>query len=186
MSTLPNRPNTALLIIDLQTGVIATAPHRDTVLANVNTLVAKARSESIPILWVQHADANLVPNTPNWHIALELTPDPSEPLIPKHYGDAFEDTPLESILARLAVGRIILVGAQTDACIRCTLHGAFTRGYDVTLVTDAHTTEDLTAYGAPPPEQVIAHTNLYWSYQTAPGRTAATVPTKDIVFTPPA
>ena len=69
----------------------------------------------------------------------------------------------------------VVTGAQTDACIRSTIHGAFTRGYDVTLVGDAHTTEDLSAWGAPPPAAVIAHTNLYWAHQTAPGRTAAVV-----------
>ena len=54
------------------------------------------------------------------------------------------------------------------------------RGYDVTLVTDAHTTSDLTQWGAPPPEQVIDHTNLYWQYQTAPGRTAAAVAADEV------
>jgi hypothetical protein len=78
-----------------------------------------------------------------------------------------------------------VVGAQSDACIRSTLHGAFVRGYDTTLVSDAHTTEDQTAWGAPPPAQVIAHTNLYWTYQTAPGRTAGTVGTKDVDFASP-
>jgi hypothetical protein len=67
-------------------------------------------------------------------------------------------------------------------CIRSTLHGALVRGYDATLVSDAHTTEDLTAWGAPPPDQVIAHTNLYWSDQTAPGRTAGTIATTDVDF----
>ena len=62
------------------------------------------------------------------------------------------------------------------------IHGAFVRGYDATLVSDAHTTEDHTERGAPPPGQVIAHTNLYWAYQTAPGRTAGTVATKDVDF----
>ena len=66
--------------------------------------------------------------------------------------------------------RLAVVGAQTDACIRSTLYGAFVRGYDATLVSDAHTTEDQTEWGAPPPDQVIAHTNLYWTYETAPGR----------------
>jgi hypothetical protein len=75
-----------------------------------------------------------------------------------------------------------VTGAQSDACVRSTIHGAFVRGYDVTLVTDAHTTEDLTEWGAPPPEQVVAHTNLYWSFQSAPGRTASTVPTDQVVF----
>jgi nicotinamidase-related amidase len=100
----------------------------------------------------------------------------------KKYGDSFESTDLEPLLAERGVGRLIVMGAQTDACIRSTIHGAFTRGYDVTLVGDAHTTEDLTAYGAPDIEQVIAHTNLYWHHQSAPGRSAATVNTAEISF----
>ena len=86
------------------------------------------------------------------------------------------------MLFGLGVGRLVVVGAQTDMCIRSTLHGAFVRGYDATLVSDAHTTEDLTEWGAPPPYKVIAHTNLYWSDQKAPGRTAGTVETKDVDF----
>jgi nicotinamidase-related amidase len=86
------------------------------------------------------------------------------------------------VLSGLGVGRLVVVGAQTDQCIRSTLHGALARGYDATLVSDAHTTEDQTAWGAPPPEAVIAHTNLYWTYQTAPGRTAGTVATSDVDF----
>ena len=82
------------------------------------------------------------------------------------------------MLAELGVGRLVVAGAQTDECIRSTLHGAIVRGYDATLVSDAHTTEDQTAWGAPPPDQVIAHTNLYWTYHTAPGRTAGTVETR--------
>ena len=76
----------------------------------------------------------------------------------------------------------MVTGAQTDACIRSTIHGAFTRGYDVTLVGDAHTTEDQSAWGAPPPDEVIAHTNLYWRYQAAPGRTAEVTETNDVTF----
>src|SRR6185436_18592568 len=117
-----------------------------------------------------------------WRIVPELAPGGTEPLVEKRYGDSFEDTTLESVLSGLAVGRLVVVGAQTDACVRSTLHGAFARGYDAILVRDAHTTEDLTAWGAPPPDQVIAHTNLYWTHQTAPGRTAGTVETKDVDF----
>ncbi len=84
------------------------------------------------------------------------------------------------MLSGLGVGRLVVVGAQTDACVRSTLHGAFVRGYDATLVSDAHTTEDQTARGAPPPAQVIAHTNLDWTYQAAPGRSAGTVETRDV------
>ena len=104
-----------------------------------------------------------------WRIVPELTPDDAEPLVEKSYGDSFEDTDLETVLSGLGVGRLVVAGAQTDACIRSTLHGALARGYDATLVSDAHTTEDQTEWGAPPPEQVIAHTNLYWTHQTRPG-----------------
>lgn len=84
------------------------------------------------------------------------------------------------MLAGLAVGRLVVAGAETDGCIRSTIHGALAPGYDTTLVSDAHTTADQTEWGAPPPDQVIAHTNLYWTYQTAPGRTAGTATTEEV------
>jgi nicotinamidase-related amidase len=182
MTTLENRTNTALLVVDVQAGVVAEAHDRDAVVANIGSLVEQARREEVPVVWVQHSDKGLEHGSDDWQIAPELTPDDAEPLVEKHYGDAFEDTTLETVLSGLGVGRLVVVGAQTDACIRSTLHGAFARGYDATLVSDAHTTEDQTAWGAPPPDLVIAHTNLYWTYQTAPGRTAGTVETKDVVF----
>src|SRR4030081_576151 len=182
MSTLENRPNTALLVIDVQNGVVGGAHERDAVVANVGSLVEKARRERVPVVWVQHSDKGLARGSDGWRIVPELKPSDTEPLVEKNYGDSFEDTNLETVLSDLGVGRLVVVGAQTDACGRSTLHGAFARGYDATLVSDAHTTEDQTAWGAPAPEQVIAHTNLYWKYQTAPGRTAGTVATKDVDF----
>jgi len=166
----------------VQAGVVAGAHDRDAVVANIGSLVEQARREEVPVIWVQHSDKGLERGSDDWQIAPELVPDDAEPLVEKHYGDAFEDTALETVLSGLGVGRLVVVVAQTDACIRSTLHGAFARGYDATLVSDAHTTEDQTPWGAPPPDQVIAHTNLYWTYQTAPGRTAGTVRTQDVVF----
>lgn len=182
MSMLENRPNTALLVIDVQNGVVAKVHKRDAVVANIDRLVEKARRERVPVIWVQHSDEQLAKGSEHWRIVPELTPDNAEALVEKNYGDAFEDTTLEAVLAGLGVGRLIVVGAQTDACIRSTIHGGFVRGYDVTLVSDAHTTEDLTAWGAPPPDQVIAHTNLYWPYQKAPRRTATAVETNSVSF----
>ena len=184
MTTLENRPNTALLVIDVQNGVVEGAPARDEVVANIAELVDKARQEQVPVVWVQHHDDGLARGSDEWQLVPELTRDDGEPLVEKSYGDSFEDTDLEHVLAKLEVGRLMVVGAQTDMCIRSTLHGALARGYDATLVSDAHTTEDLTPWGAPPPEQVIAHTNLYWGNQTAPGRTAGTVATREVDFGP--
>ena len=182
MTTLENRPNTALLVIDVQNGVVAGNHDRDAVVANIGSLVGKARQEHVPVVWVQHSDEGLARGSDEWRIVPELTPGDAEPLVEKNYGDSFEDTALEAVLTGLGVGRLVVAGAQTDACIRSTLHGAFVRGYDAMLVSDAHTTEDLTAWGAPPPDRVIAHTNLYWANQTAPGRTAGTVMTADVDF----
>ncbi len=182
MTTLENRPNTAFLVVDVQNGVVAGTHQRDTVVANVGGLVDKARRDGVPVVWVQHSDEGLARETDEWRIVPELAPDDAEPLVEKHYADSFEETTLESVLSGLGVGRLFVAGAQTDECIRSTLHGALVRGYDTTLVSDAHTTEDQTPWGAPPPDQVIAHTNLYWSNHRAPGRTAGTVETKDVDF----
>ncbi|SHM59752.1 cysteine hydrolase family protein [Actinacidiphila paucisporea] len=182
MTTLENRPNTALLVIDVQNGVVDQAHDRDAVVANIGTLVDRARTGGAPVVWVQHNSDELVTGTDSWRYVPELVREETEALVQKAYGDSFEATELESVLAGHGVGRLLVAGAQTDACIRSTLHGALTRGYDVTLVEDAHTTEDLTPYGAPPPAQVISHTNLYWRFQSAPGRTAGTVSTADVDF----
>ena len=182
MTTLENRPNTALLLVDVQNGVVEGAHERDAVVAKIGSLVEKARSERVPVVWVQHNDEQLARGSEGWRIVPELSPGDAEPLVEKNYADSFEDTVLESVLSGLGVGRLVVAGAQTDECIRSTIHGAFVRGYDTTLVSDAHTTEDQTEWGAPPPDQVIAHTNLYWAYHKAPRRTAGTVETKDVDF----
>ncbi|MGP0031828.1 MAG: cysteine hydrolase family protein [Acidimicrobiales bacterium] len=182
MTTLENRPNTALLVVDVQQGVVEGNYERDAVVRNVGRLVEKARTERVPVVWVQHADELVAKGSDPWRIVAELLPGEDEPLVEKNYGDSFEDTTLETVLSGLGVGRLVVVGAQTDMCIRSTLHGALARGYDATLVSDAHTTEDLTEWGAPPPDQVIAHTNLYWAQQRAPGRTAGTVETDEVDF----
>lgn len=184
MTTFTDRPNTALLVIDVQNGVVAQAHERDAVIANIASLVDRARVEEVPVVWVQHSGDDMPRGSQQWAYVDELTPADGEPLVHKRYGDSFEDTDLETVLSGLGVGRLVVTGAQTDACIRSTLHGAVTRGYDATLVADAHTTEDLSAYGAPTPDLVIAHTNLYWQYHEAPGRTAGTASTAEVSLTP--
>lgn len=184
MATLPDRPNTALVVIDVQNGVVADAVRRDEVVTNIDALVRAARAQDTPVIWVQHQSEELVEGSEAWAYVPELQPGDGEPIVHKRFGDSFEATTLEDELAQRSVGRVVVAGAQTDACIRSTIHGALARGYDTTLVGDAHTTEDLTAYGAPAPEDVIAHTNLYWSFQEAPGRTAQVVSTATVTFGP--
>lgn len=181
MTTL-DRPKTALLVVDVQNSVLDGAHQRETVIANISGLVDRARRDGVPVVWVQHSGQEMVRGGDGWSIVPELSPRDTEPLVEKCHGDSFEATTLEAELAGLGVGRLIVVGAATDHCVRSTIHGGFVRGYDVTLVGDAHTTEDLTEWGAPQPAEVIAHTNLYWKYQTAPGRTADVVDARDVDF----
>ncbi|MCJ0893927.1 isochorismatase family protein [Rhodococcus sp. ARC_M5] len=183
MTTLLHRPATALVIIDVQNDVLVGVHDRQRVINNIVTLVSRARYTSTPVIWVQHSsEKELAFGTDGWKLLDELPMDPRDPLVHKKHGDAFEDTGLETELAASGVGHVVIAGAHTDFCIRSTLHGALVRGYDVTLVSDAHTAEDLSDWGAPPPAQVIAHTNMYWDNQTAPGRTAVAVVTEKVTF----
>ena len=182
MTTLQDRPNTALVVIDVQQDVVGNAHERDAVIANISALVDKARAEQVPVVWVQHSDDQLVEGSDGWQYVPELQQRDGEPVVHKSYGDSFEATTLEAELAQRGVGRVIVTGAQTDACIRATLHGAFVRGYDTVLVSDAHTTEDFSSYGMPPADKVIAHTNMYWTWQAGPGRTATVVDAATVDF----
>jgi nicotinamidase-related amidase len=182
MTTLPDRPNTALLVIDVQYGVVRDTHDTDRVVANVAAAVDKAREAGVSVVWVQHNADNLPLDSDDWQLVPALTRRDPEPLVHKSYGDSFEATDLEKVLADRGVGSLYVAGCQTDECIRSTLHGAIARGYDATLIADAHTTEDLSEWGAPTPDLVISHTNLYWQNHQAPGRTAGTVTTADLDF----
>jgi len=183
MSSFNDRPNTALIVIDVQNDVVAKAFKRNQVISNIAQLVSDARSQQIPVVWVQHSDDELVKDTLGWEYVAELQSAQGESVIHKSFGDSFEGTDLEDVLSELKVGKLIVCGAQTDACIRSTLHGAIARGYDATLVSDAHTTDDCT-YSEPPvsAEQVIAHTNFYWNWQRTSSARGGTVKSADLGF----
>jgi nicotinamidase-related amidase len=182
MTTLSGRPNTAVLVIDVQNDVMSGVYNRDAVVANISLLIEQARAEDVAVVWVQHSGEAVPIDSDGWQFIPELSQRTAEPVVHKRYADSFEETDLESVLDERHVGRLFVAGAQTDECIRATLHGAIVRGYDATLVSDAHSTEDLTPWGAPPPDKVIDHTNLYWQNHAAPGRQAGTVKTESVVF----
>jgi len=183
MSSFPDREGTALVVIDMQRGVIAGNHEVDRVTRNVAALVDRAREQGAPVVWVQDHN-ELEKGSPEWQLVDALAPLDGEARIDKIYGDSFEDTDLEARLSELGVDRLVVAGAQTDACIRSTLHGALTRGYDVTLVSDAHTTEDLREWGSPiSPEQAIGYANLYWTFARSPHAEGAVVATDEVAFT---
>jgi nicotinamidase-related amidase len=173
----------ALLVIDVQRDVVANAFRRDEVIANIAGLVERARKEGVPVIWVQHSDDELVMGSDGWAYVDELRMSDREPVVYKQFGDSFEGTNLDELLQESGVECLVVCGAQTDACIRSTLHGALARGYSATLVSDAHTTDDCT-WATPPltAEQVIAHTNFYWKWQRTPRAAGGTSLAAEVVF----
>ncbi|MFL6178111.1 MAG: isochorismatase family protein, partial [Ornithinibacter sp.] len=97
MTTFNDRPNSALLVIDVQNGVVTGSHDRDGVVGRIATLVDKARAEDVPVVWVQHNDDALESGSQAWQIVSELSPSAAEPVVQKRYGDSFEGTELETV-----------------------------------------------------------------------------------------
>ena len=146
MTTL-GRDKSALLVIDVQNQVVEGAYNKDQVISNINSAVMKARAAGVPVVWVQHSDDWMAIGSDDWQIVPELLPAEGEAKVGKLYRNSFEATDLESVLERLEVGHVYVCGAQTNNCVRYTTHGALERVYDVTLLSDAHTTTDFETGG---------------------------------------
>ena len=110
LTTLVNRPNTALLVIDVQNGVVGEAYDRDNVIANIATLIDKARAAGVDVVWIQHNSDELPAGSERWQYVPELVRRESEPLVQKAYGDSFEETDLESVLAGRGIGSLLVLG----------------------------------------------------------------------------
>lgn len=183
MSTLTGRDNTALLIVDVQNDVVGAAWQRDEVVGRIAELVDRARTAAVPVVWVQHNDQEMLIDSPGWQIVDELVPMAGEGRIHKQYGDSFANTDLESVFSALNVGHLVLCGAQTDACITATLYGGIHRGYDVTLVEDAHTTDNSEFRGQPlPAELMVNHLVRAATYSALPDVALTATPAASVTF----
>jgi len=161
---------TALLVIDLQVGVIPGCWDAAGVLRRTAALVERARSENVPVIWVQDHD-DFPEGTEQWQLAPPLERRPGEQLVRKEYRDSFTGTPLADVLSALGTTRLVVAGAQSDYCVRTTTQAAAARGFDVTLVSDAHTTTDARFDGVEiTGEQIVAHTNMYFRGLRYPGQ----------------
>ena len=181
MASVGGMARSALMVIDVQNDVAVNAYRRDEVVGTIAALVDRARAEHVPVIWVQHADDELPADTPGWEIVPELVPAEGEPVIHKQVRDSFDGTTLADELAQLGTERLVITGAQTDFCVRWTLHGAQARGFETTLVSDAHTTDDGDA-DIPSAAQLIEHTNRYWRNDSADGRRADVAEASAVIF----
>jgi nicotinamidase-related amidase len=183
MSKFADRSNSALLVIDVQVGVVGEAFERDLKVANMSKAIDRARASSIPVIWVQHSDEELVLESADWEIVPELTPLPNETKVRKLYRSSFEDTNLENILKDLGVSHLYVCGAETNNCVRHTSHTALEKGYDVTLISDAHTTTGFEWNGyIVDAARVIDEQNTNFMDYSLPGRTARAIPVAEVAF----
>ena len=183
MTTFADRPNAALLVIDVQNGVVEGAYQRDEIVAKIAQAVDRARAAGIPVVWVQHSDAELALESDAWQIVPELKPEPAEPIVRKTYKSSFIDTNLDAVLEHLGVSHLIICGAESNHCVRHTSHSAFDRGYDVTLIGDAHTAHSYEWAGhTVSAEQVIDEQNDNLYGYAMPGRTATVKRLEEINF----
>ena len=181
MTSIPNRTNSALLVIDVQNSVVADAHERDQIVANINTAVVKARAAGVPVIWIQHSDEWMAIGSEDWKIVPELVPSEGEPLVGKLYRNSFEATNLEEVLSKLGVGHLYITGSQTNNCVRFTSHGALDRGYDITLIEDAHTTSDYQWDSGPVKASVlIDDLNASLNGMELPGRVSKIAPVAEL------
>ncbi|WP_435743629.1 cysteine hydrolase family protein [Microbacterium sp. PMB16] len=165
-------PRSAVIIIDVQVGVMRGSFDEHGVLSRTASLVERARAAAVPVVWIHHDPVGV--GTPDWELAAPLVRHEGEPLVRKSYRDSFAETDLRQTLDSLGVGHLVVAGAQSDFCVRTTTQRAAAEGYDVTLVGDAHTTVDTEWNGVPiSGEQIVAHTNMYFSGLRYPGQSFA-------------
>jgi len=187
MATLRDGNKGVLMVVDVQVGVVSDAWDAPRIVSNVARAVERARAQNVPVIWVQHSDNELVRGSPQWQWAPELVPAEGEPLIHKHFNSAFEQTSLDAELAERGATHIALAGAATNWCIRATAYGALDRGYDLTLIKDAHTTGSIDLGNGRKIEaaNVIDELNIAMTWVSYPGRTSGCATAEEIDFAAP-
>ncbi len=187
MATVRTGNRGVLLVVDVQVDVVSDAWEAQRIVKNVARVVERARAQRVPVLWVQHSDEDLVAGSPAWQWVPELVPGEGELLIHKHFNSAFEQTGLEDHLARLGATHIVLAGAASNWCIRATAYGALDRGYDLTLVRDAHTTSSLEIENGVSVDAaaIVRELNAAMTWLSYPDRKNGTAAAEEVDFATP-
>lgn len=151
-------PNAALVLIDLQKGILSkpTAQPARTVLENAAALAAAFRRRGLPVVLVRvvgqapgRVERPLMQGEPppGWtELAPELDRQPGDRLIEKRSWGAFSGTGLEALLRERDAAGIVLGGVATSIGVETTARQAYELGFNVTLATDAMTDYDPDAH----------------------------------------
>lgn len=184
MATVRNGNKGVLLVVDVQVGVMKNAWESVRVVANVARAVERARAQGVPVVWVQHGDDDLPRGSAQWQWVPELVPRAGEALVHKQFNSAFEGTELDRVLGEAGATHVVLAGAATNWCIRATAYGALDRGYDLTLVKDAHTTETMELEDGTRIEAatLVNDLNIAMTYLSYPGRVNRTARAEEVDY----
>lgn len=173
--------NKAILVIDMQKGLVLGAYRQGELVATVNELIARARVDGSPVVFVQHNHATFEPmmrGSRGWEIFSELDHQPGDPVVEKEACDAFYETSLESTLRGLGVGEVVVCGLQTEYCVDTACRSALSRNFDVTLVADAHSTGDSDM----PAAEIVAHHNAVLANMVHPSAKIQVLPGAEVSF----
>ncbi|MEV7113364.1 cysteine hydrolase family protein [Streptomyces anulatus] len=173
----------ALLVIDMQNTLVAMAYRAAGTVAAIARLQERARAARAPVVLVQQGDEELEPGTEGWRIVPELAPAPGETVVPKAAPDSFLDTELDAVLRARGVTEVVVTGFATEICVESTARQALSRGYDVVLVADGHTTSVRSGPGpyAAPGASVAHHNEIYRNLRY-PGRRVRVLPAAEVDF----
>ncbi|MRD48008.1 cysteine hydrolase family protein [Caenimonas koreensis] len=187
MATVRQGSQPVMVVVDVQVGVVDGAWEAPRVVGNVALAVQRAREQGVPVIWVQHNDNELVRDSNEWQWVPELVPAEGDVRIHKNFNSSFEATGLDAELARLGATHITLAGCATNWCIRATAYGALERGYDLTLVNDAHTTKSMNLGNGNTLEaaRVIDDLNIAMTWLEYPGRITGTAKASELDFSKP-
>jgi nicotinamidase-related amidase len=174
---------TALLVIDVQEAVLEECADVPGVVERINGLLRRARQAGVPVVFIQHQDEEITPGSPGWQLAAGLDRREGEPVVAKTHPDSFAGTDLDTLLADSAAQRLILTGAQSDFCVQTTAQSALLHGYDITLVSDAHTTAPAALPGGElAAETIIQFVNARFQAIRQPGRSVEVLSAADVVL----
>ena len=150
----------ALVLIDIQNdyfpgGAMALVGSVEAGL-RAEVLLQAFRRAGRPIVHIQHLATRpgatfFLPGTKGAELHTCVTPLPGEPVLRKHFPNAFRETPLHEHLRRLDVRQLVLAGMMTHMCIDTTTRAAFDLGFQCQLAGDACATRDLTRHGVTVP-----------------------------------
>lgn len=171
-----------MLIIDMQAGILAEVPDADALTARLAGLADRARAAGRPVFVIQHEAADLVPGEPDWRLAEPIAPRDGDVLLAKRNADSFIGTDLDKRLRDLDVSRVIVTGLATEFCIDSTCRAALSRGYDLTLVEDGHSTPVEAGDSLLSVESIVARYNQVLSWVDYPDREVSVIPAAAITF----